>query len=364
MWSRTRLTELLGIELPFIQAPMGGGITTPELVAAVSGAGGLGSIGAGYMSPDAIREVVVQVQGRTDKPFGINLFIAQEATARPESIEFAQNVLQPFRNELGLERPPTPGGFAEPFEAQVKVVLDVKPALFSFTFGALEQSVVRDMKSAGIKVMGTATTVAEAHAMAELKVDLICAQGVEAGGHRGTFLGAFEEALIGNMALVPQVIDAVDLPVVVAGGIMDGRGIAAALALGADGVQLGTAFLRCPESGTHPAYKEALADIREKPALLTNAFSGRPARALANRFLREMASHADELPPYPIQNTLTKDIRDAAARRNRSEFMSLWSGQAAGLARALPAGDLVAVLARETEAVFDRLTSNGPPSAG
>jgi nitronate monooxygenase len=355
MWHTNKLTQLLDIELPIIQAPMGGGITTPELVAAVSSAGGLGSLGAGYMNAENIRETAAQIRTKTKSPFGINLFVPEEPMAQPESIEFAHNILQTFRSELGIERFSAPERFAEPFEEQVQAVFEIKPALFSFTFGVPSPSLVQEMKAAGIAVMGTATTVAEAQALAKLNVDLICAQGAEAGAHRATFLGGFEESLVGTIALVPQVVDAVSMPVVAAGGIMDGRGVAAALALGAVGVQLGTAFLLCTESGAHPTYKEALKDARDDNTVLTRAFSGRPARAIANRFIHELAPHADALPPYPVQNALTKDIRAAAAEQSRPDLISLWSGQAALLARAIPAGELIRALVRETEATLNRL---------
>jgi nitronate monooxygenase len=205
-------------------------------------------------------------------------------------------------------------------------------------------------------VMGTATTVEEAVALEQAGVDAIVTQGSEAGGHRGTFAGAFEAGLVGTMALVPQVVDAVRVPVIASGGIMDGRGIAAALALGASAVQMGTAFLTCHEAGIPDAYKEAILGAHEDGTRLTRAFSGRPARGIVNRFMTEIDRTPEAILPFPLQNTLTRPLRSAAARQGRAEFLSLWAGQAVRLARRQSAADLVARLAKETEEAIGRLT--------
>jgi nitronate monooxygenase len=235
------------------------------------------------------------------------------------------------------------------------VVLEERVPVFSFTFGALEGPHVSALKEAGSIVIGTATTVREGLALEESGVDAVVGQGSEAGGHRGTFIGDFEDALVGTMALVPQLADSASIPVVAAGGIMNGRGLAAALVLGAEGAQMGTAFLPCPESGIHPKYKEAVLRAESEETALTRAFSGKPARGIRNRFLTEM--EGTEVPSYPVQNAYTRDIRAAAAKEDRIEFMSLWAGQASRLGRAVPAAELVEGVAQEAASKLEAFGS-------
>ena len=289
MGLETRATEKLGIEHPIIQAPMAGGVTTPDLVAAVSEAGGLGSIGAAYLSPRAMREAVRRTRELTDRPFAVNLFVSQPFEEAPGRVARANDLMDSYRDELGIERPERIEEYSPAFEEQFEVVLEEEVSVFSFTFGALERGLVGRLKDGGAIVVGTATTVEEAKKLQADGADLVVAQGAEAGGHRGTFLGGFEEAMVGTMALVPQVVDALTVPVIAAGGIMDGRGLAAALTLGAEAVQMGTAFLVCEESGAHPTYKEAVLGSTEERTLVTRAFSGGPARGIENRFLRYRA---------------------------------------------------------------------------
>lgn len=355
MLNDTPLTRLLGLDLAIVQAPMAGGPTTPELVAAVSGAGALGSLGAAGLDGETILKDCAAIRALTDAPFNVNLFIIDDGVRDDEQIARAHHALQPIRDALGIATPPTPNRFKPSFGDQIEAVLEAKPAVFSFTFGCAEETLIERMKSAGVKVIGSATTVDEGRRLVEAGIDIVCAQGSEAGGHRGTFIGEFEQAMVGTMVLTPQLADALDVPVIAAGGIMDGAGIAAALALGAAGAQLGTAFLRCPESGAHPAYKAAIAEAGEGDTRVTRTFSGRPARGIVNRFMDEMAAHEDDLPPYPVQNALTGDIRAAAAKQNRPEFMSLWAGQGVAMARDLPAAEVVRLLAEETQAALGAL---------
>lgn len=356
--TRNALTEMFGIELPLIQAPMAGGPTTPELVAAVSNAGGLGSLGAAYLAPDVLRETIQAVRRLTDRPFGVNLFLPEAPVVTSEQIARAEELLAPYRAELGLPPPSRVTPAAEPFDAQLAVVLAERVPVVSFTFGVPAPEYIHALREAGLRVVGTATTVAEGRLLENAGVDAIVGQGSEAGGHRGTFESDdahTQRALIGVVALIPQLVDAVRVPVIAAGGIMDGRGMVAALALGAAGVQMGTAFLASPESGAHPEHKAALRGGTDESTVITRAFSGRPARGLANRFAEEMQPHAADLAPFPVQNALTRDIRQAAARQNRPEYLSMWAGQAAPLATTLPAAEVVRATIEQARRVIARL---------
>ncbi len=350
------LTQRLSLLHPIIQAPLAGGADTPALVAAVSEAGGIGCIGLAYTAPAQIGEVARAVRARTARPFGVNLFAPQPLPTASVDVAPALARVAPFYAELGLPPPEPPKAQPLPFEAQLEAALATDAALFSFTFGLLPAEAIAAIKARGLFLMGTATTVAEAKALAAAGVDAVVAQGAEAGGHRGTFLGDFAAAMIGTMALVPQIADAVPVPVVGSGGIMDGRGIAAALALGASAVQMGTAFLTCEEAGVPPSYRERILAGTEDETRLTRAFSGRLARGLRNRFMTEVeGGEAAAILPFPLQNALTRPLRAAAAQQDRADYLSLWAGQGVGLARCLPAGELVTRLAEETEAALRRL---------
>lgn len=344
------LTTLLGLRHPLIQAPMAGGATTPELVAAVSNAGALGSFAAATLSPAAMREGVARVRQLTERPFNVNLFVLDEPAPSDDEVARAQARLDPLRAELGLPPGGRPARFCEDNRAQLETLIELAPPVVSFTFGLLDAATVARLHAAGSLVIGTATTVAEARAWEAVGADLICAQGCEAGGHRGTFLGDPQQSNIGLLALLPQVAAAVQVPVIAAGGLMDGRGIAASLLLGAQAAQLGTAFLCCPESGIPPIWKEAILAAGDNSTRLTRAFSGRYARGIANDFMRRFAAEEQQVPAYPVQNALTADIRQAATRQGRAEYLSLWAGQGAGMARALPAAELVRVLMDELAA--------------
>ena len=353
IWDGNPLTEILGVRYPIIQAPMAGGPTTPELVASVSEAGGLGSLGLAYTPPDAMRSAIAAVRERTEKPFGVNLFVL----GRPPEADLAaaSALLDPFRAELGLgpPQPPQPPMFG--IDDAYAVVLEERPPVFSFTFGTPSAEFVRELQDGGTRVLGTATTVAEAEELERLGVDAVVAQGSEAGGHRGTFSIEFEAALIGVLALVPQIADAVSLPVVAAGGIMDGRGIVAALALGASGAQLGTAFLPAPESGASELHKRAILEGTEESTTVTPAFTGRHARGIRNRLVRELDPQRALLAPFPLQGLVAADVREEAARRGDPELMTLLAGQGLRLARSVPAAELVETLAAEAEEILARL---------
>jgi nitronate monooxygenase len=358
------LLRRIGIEHPILQAPMAGGATTPALVSAVSDAGAFGFIGAAYFTPEQILEQARSVRARTERPFGINLFVPVPQTAARTNVQPALAALAPYHAELGLPEPTVPALTIQDFDEQLAAAAESGATVFSFTFGLLPELSMRAVRSRGMLVVGTATTVEEAVALERSGVDAVVAQGSEAGAHRGTFGSAsFEAALIGTMALVPQVVDAVRVPVIASGGIMDGRGIAAALALGATAVQMGTAFLLADESGIPDGYKEAIAGARETDTRVTRAFSGRAARGLANRFMDEVeARGAAANLGYPVQNALTRPLRSAAAKQNRPELLSLWAGQGLRLAQRAPAAAIVRRLVTETDAVLHRLQP--APAAG
>jgi len=356
MLSSTDFVQRLQIQHPIFQAPLAGGSDTPELVAAVGNAGALGFIGAAYLSPEQIAEAGRAVRSNTSRPFGINLF-APTPSPFDASIEAAKKRLEPYFSELGLPAPSTPGKPAYGFPEQLAAALETGASVFSFTFGVIPSEAIKSIKAQGMFLMGTATTVEEALVLEKAGVDAIVTQGSEAGGHRGTFNGDFAAAMVGTISLVPQVADAVRIPVIASGGIMDGRGIAAALALGACAVQMGTAFLTCKESGTPDAYKEAILQAREDQTRITRAFSGRPARGIVNRFMEEMelGDKASEIPGFPLQNALTRPLRTAAAKQGRAEFLSLWAGQGVRMARRQSAAELIARLVKETDEAIQRL---------
>ena len=344
----------LGIAHPIIQAPMGGGGSTPELVAAVSNEGGLGSLACAYLTPPQIAEAIAEVRKRTSRPFGVNLFSggyerAGEAGTPPAMMA----VMARHHAALGLPAPEAPGAQRDPAPAQLEAVLAARVPVFSFTFGIPAPDILARFKADGTYVMGTATTVEEAKLLAAAKVDAIVAQGAEAGAHRGTFAAPFERAMVGLVALVPAIADALAravpaVPVIASGGIMDGRGIVAAQALGAVAVAMGTAFLVCDEAGVPDAYKAAILGAAEDRTTLTRAFSGRPARGIVNAFLEE-AEASGAIAPFPQQNALTRPMRTAAAKAGDTERLSLWAGQGLRLARRMKAAKLVRVLVEEIE---------------
>jgi nitronate monooxygenase len=351
---------LKGLRLthPIMQAPMGGGPSTPALIAAVCETGGMGWLAAAYLTPEQIRDQVRAIRALTDRPFGINLFVGGWArSANRAQVASMMKLLQDMHAELGLEPPAVPGVPNDPFPAQLEAVLDAKPAAFSFTFGLPRAEDVDRLKLEGIMVMGTATTLREANILATSGVDAIIAQGEEAGAHRGTFAGTFEQSMVPTLELVRQIHAEIDLPVLAAGGLMDGRDVAAALNAGASATLHGTAFLATPESGATEAYKQAILAAEEDDTVVTRAFSGRPARGLRNRFVRAVEDSEAEIPPYPLQNVLTRPMRQAAAARGDAGRLSLWAGRGVARTREAPAADIVAQMLSELEAAEAKPTA-------
>ena len=343
----TLFASRLGIEHSLIQAPMAGA-TSPALVAAVSNAGALGSLGAGYLEPQAILDQAAQIRALGDRPYAIGLFVLpDEFDADMTAVAKAREQLDALMAREGLEvRTSLPARWAPRFSEQFAALCEARPAVASFAFGVISPAQMRELRRRDICVIGTATTVVEARAWADAGADAVSMQGAEAGGHRGSFLHAAEDAMIGLFALLPLAARALQIPVIAAGGIMDGRGMLAAEALGAAASQLGTAFLTCPECPAAEVWKHDLAPSREHQVTTIRSFSGRAARGLRNRFVEAMPQAAEGL-PYPVLNALTAPLRRAAAAAGRGDLLSEWCGQAAGLVRPQPAAQLVARLMYE-----------------
>ncbi|HLR42378.1 MAG TPA: nitronate monooxygenase [Pseudogracilibacillus sp.] len=350
MWYKNKLTEILKIKYPIIQAGMAGGVTSADLVAQVSECGGLGSIGAGYMSAAQLRAAVREVKELTDKPFMVNLFVPEAAETTEDAVGQANERLQSFYKLLDMEPAKIPlKNDVAVLEEQVAVVIEEQVPICGFTFGIPDSHLMQRLKENKISLLGTATTVEEARLNEAAGMDIIVAQGSEAGGHRGTFHHEDKDAMIGTMSLIPQVADHVTIPVVAAGGIMDGRGILAALTLGAEAVQMGTAFLTTEESGANPLHKEIITESSEDNIAVTKGFSGKAARGVKNEFIEKTAGHEGEFLPYPLQNSLTSPLRKEAAKQKRTELMSLWAGQSPRLSKQQTVKTLMENLIEEIE---------------
>ncbi len=358
MWPRNQLTDLLGNRHPIIQAPMAGS-TTVELVAAVCNAGGIGSMGYSETPTEQIRADADKIRKLTDKPFNLNFFAHDAPVNDPKVVESARRRLEPFYTEAGLSE--VPRDASEPLllftDERLELLLEIKPPLVSFHFGLPHRDAIEALKQAGCRILCSATTTREAIALQQAGVDILVAQGWEAGGHRGSFELNHEDHGIGTLALVPQIVDAVDIPVVAAGGIADGRGIAAAFMLGACGVQMGTAFLSCPETHVSDEHREALRNAEDDDTRLTKAFSGRPARARKNDYTEAIAAQRSPLPGFPTMYALSEPLRLASDETRDYRF--LLYGQAAALNRELPAAELVQTLVEEAQTLLARAPGRG-----
>jgi nitronate monooxygenase len=347
MWPRTDLLDLLGITHPIVQAPMSG-FSSPALVAAVSNAGALGSLGCATLATQAARDQVEEIRRASNQPFNLNFFVHPAPHIDADLAHRVRARLSTYYDEFGAGSVPEPSiPFPHFDQERLQLVLDLRPRVVSFHFGLPPGDALKRIKQTGAVVLSSATTVDEARKLEVQGADAIIAQGFEAGGHRGTFTEGDGAGLIGTMALVPQVVDAVRVPVIAAGGIADGRGIAAAFALGASGVQIGTAFLGCPEAVVPAIHRNALRRASDEDTRLTRAFTGRSARALRNRFIDEMED--SDVLDFPAQVSLTRPLFQAQSEAARMAFLPLWAGQAAPLVRDLPAAKFVDALVVEAQ---------------
>jgi nitronate monooxygenase len=346
-WNRNRLTERLGIDYPIIQGPLGG-LSSQKLTAAVSNFGGLGSVGALSLPPAPITDLIAEIRALTSRPFAVNLWVSMEDEGARTSDEAAFNrSLEPLAGHiaaLGAPRPSYQPASPLRFEDQVRALLDANVPVFSFIFGIPPREILEECRAKAIATIGTATTPDEALALEQAGVDAIVASGFEAGGHRGSFLRPAEDSLIGTMSLVPQVVDRVEVPVIAAGGIGDARGVTAALALGAEGVQLGTAFLISEDSGASRLHREALLGPNAGHTGLTRGFTGRLARGIRNRLMEELNREGTAILPYPLQRALVRNLSVAAEAAGRADLMPLWAGQSATLSTGTDAPTLLSAL--------------------
>lgn len=342
-------TAKLGIALPIIQGPFGGGLSTLDLATSVSNCGGLGSFGAHVLEPEQIGPLAEALRERTSAPFALNLWVSDRDagadTFDRAAYEQAWPLFAPFFEELGVAKPEWPDAVPHPeFAHQVEALLEARPPVFSFVFGIPSAPILAECRRRSIVTVGAATSAAEAQALEAAGVDLIVASGADAGGHRPSFLQVAEESLIGTFSLVQQVCALVRTPVIAAGGIADAAGVRAAMALGAQAAQIGTAFLACVESGASDAHRSALLSPRSADTVLTRAFSGRLARGLRNRWSEALAKHQHLLPPFPITSWFSAQLREAALQQGAVDLIAFWSGQAAPILRHRHSADLMQAL--------------------
>ncbi len=329
----TEAMRRLGLRLPVVQGPFGGGLSTVQLAAAVANRGGLGSYGAHYLEPDDLMRVTREIRSATDGAFAMNLWISAHDEGgqqlSEQQFERAWRVFAPYFAELGVERPSPPPHYHPDYEQQIEALLEAAPPVFSFVFGVPSPEVLAACRKRDIVTVGAATSIAEAVALEAAGIDLIVATGFEAGGHRPSFLARAEDSLMGTFVLTQLLSRRVKIPVIAAGGIVDARGVQAALTLGAQAAQMGTAFLACEESAASPAHRNALFSPAAEHTTLTRTFTGRLARGLRNRWTQELAGRVDDLPPYPITGWFLSKLRPAALASGHTELMSQWSGQIA-----------------------------------
>jgi nitronate monooxygenase len=349
--NKPSIVQALGIRQPIVQGPFGGGLSTVALTSTVSELGGLGSYGAHALSPSRIEEVARELRESTHAPFAINLWVSDHdeggLSLTREAFEQTYTLFEPWYRELDVAKPDMPERYHPSYTEQIDALLSARPAAFSFVFGIPEPAILAECRRLGIVTIGAATSIAEAMALDAANVDFIVATGAEAGGHRPSFLRRAEDSLFGTFALVQLIADRVRAPVIAAGGIADARGVRAAIALGAQAAQIGTAFLACSESGTHDGHRRQLFGLQAHDTTLTRSFTGRLARGIRNRWTDDMGKDPASLPPFPVQGWFASQLRAPAIAANREEFISLWSGQIAPNLRHRNAADLMNALINE-----------------
>ncbi|MFB9076674.1 NAD(P)H-dependent flavin oxidoreductase [Flavobacterium procerum] len=351
MWNSTKITQLFGIDYPILQGPMGGGFSTPSLLAAVSNAGGLGSYGAYTLSPDEILEADKAIKAATSKPYNINLWVDDVDKTLinypQEKLEKIKLLFKPYFDELGIPLPELSTDIPSKFENQVEVLFRIKPAVFSFIFGIPSKEILAESRKLGIKTVGAATTLEEALILEEAQVDAIVAAGFEAGGHRPSFLKPAQESFTGLFSLLQQLKAKIKTPIIAAGGITDAKGIAAALTLGADAVQLGTAFLATDESAAVPLHKEILFSDISNATVISKSLTGRMGRMVSNKIAEEIAFETEVL-PFPLQTKLITPLKIAALAQGRADLVNFWSGQNTANLKHRNASQLMQELIAET----------------
>ncbi|MDF2192746.1 nitronate monooxygenase [Paraflavitalea sp. CAU 1676] len=352
MWTNTKVTQLLGIDYPIMQGPFGGNFSTAALTAAVSNAGGVGGYGAYTLSPQEIYDAVKQINALTNKPYNVNLWVSDSdapgVAITDEQYEATKALFKPYFDETGIPFPAKPAPFISRYENQLQVIFDTKPKIFSFVFGIPSADVLERSRRLGILTAGAATTLDEALALDAAGVDMIIASGFEAGGHRPSFLAPAEQSTMGTFVLLQLIKEKVKVPVIAAGGIANGRGVAAALTLDADAVQVGTAFLATEESGALPIHREMLLSGAAKNTILTRAFTGRLGRGIMTPIAKDVVGHEKSILPFPLQTTFISSLRKAAIEKQRWDLVFFWSGQIGPLLHHTKAADLMRSLVEDT----------------
>jgi len=358
MWHNAKVTELLGIQYPIMQGPLGANFSTVKLTAVVSNAGGIGGYGAYTLRPQEIVDVNAKVKAATNKPYNINLWVSDNdvpgGTITDEQYEETKKIFKPYFDEAGVALPEKPAPFKSRFENQLQVILDIRPKLFSFVFGIPSADVLEQCRKQGIKTAGAATTLDEAIALDNAGVDLIIASGFEAGGHRPSFLTTAEQSTTGMFVLLQLIKEKVKTPVVAAGGIANGRGIAAAFTLGADAVQIGTAFLATEESGALPVHRKMLLSDAGKYSTLSRAFTGRLGRGITTQLAKDLAGKEKQFLPFPLQATFMSSLQKAALEQQRWNLLLFWGGQIAPVLHHTKAATLMQSLIKETAVIMER----------
>jgi len=357
MWYNTKATEILGIDFPIMQGPFGGGLSTVELVATVSNAGGLGGYGAYMLSAEEIFETNKKIKASTNKPYNINLWVsdtdAPSGAVTDEQFDNAAKIFKPYFDEAGIPLPEKPAPFRSRFENQVQSILDIRPPVFSFVFGIPSPDVLTQCRKLGIKTIGAATTLDEGIVLESAGVDMIIGSGFEAGGHRPSFLSPAEKSTTGTFVLLQLLKEKLKTPIIAAGGIANGRGVAAAMMLGAEAAQVGTAFLACDESGALPAHRKMLFSEASKYTMLSRVFTGRLGRGISSRLATDLIGKEKHFLPFPLQTTFMSSLRKAALDQQKWDMVLFWGGQIAPILKHKKASELMQSIIEEASAIMD-----------